>query len=110
MCAAEHVSTAACRCCRRLQDVRLTEIDKVEVHSCFRPGDLVRAEVRAHCLSVFAVVSGLLFKLRNFCAYFRTVAPADVFVPSKPTPSRGQCSNAILGYSRKPARTMHSFH
>lgn len=30
----------------RVQDVRLTEIDKVEIHSCFRPGDIVKAEVR----------------------------------------------------------------
>ncbi|BDA41466.1 Exosome complex component CSL4 [Coccomyxa sp. Obi] len=29
----------------RQQDVRATEIDKVELYSCFRPGDLVRAEV-----------------------------------------------------------------
>ncbi|EIE25237.1 hypothetical protein COCSUDRAFT_52805 [Coccomyxa subellipsoidea C-169] len=29
----------------RQQDVRATEIDKVEMYSCFRPGDLVRAEV-----------------------------------------------------------------
>ncbi|KAK9846454.1 hypothetical protein WJX81_004116 [Elliptochloris bilobata] len=29
----------------RLQDVRATEADKVEIYSSFRPGDLVRAEV-----------------------------------------------------------------
>jgi exosome complex component CSL4 len=29
----------------RNQDVRATEIDKVQLHLCFRPGDLVRAEV-----------------------------------------------------------------
>lgn len=29
----------------RVQDVRLTEIDKVEIHNCFRPGDIVKAEV-----------------------------------------------------------------
>jgi exosome complex component CSL4 len=29
----------------RLQDVRATEIDKVEIGNCFRPGDIVRAEV-----------------------------------------------------------------
>ena len=29
----------------RIQDVRATEIDKVKLHLCFRPGDLVRAEV-----------------------------------------------------------------
>ena len=29
----------------RVQDVRETEIDKVEMYKCFRPGDIVRAEV-----------------------------------------------------------------
>ena len=29
----------------RIQDVRATEIDKVQLHLCFRPGDLIRAEV-----------------------------------------------------------------
>lgn len=29
----------------RQQDVRATEIDKVEMHSCFRPGDIVKAVV-----------------------------------------------------------------
>ncbi len=29
----------------RLQDVRATEIDKLEMYACFRPGDLLRAEV-----------------------------------------------------------------
>jgi len=29
----------------RVQDVRATEIDKVQLHSSFRPGDVVRAEV-----------------------------------------------------------------
>lgn len=29
----------------RIQDVRATEIDKVQLHLCFRPGDLVRAQV-----------------------------------------------------------------
>ncbi len=33
-------------CRRRAQDVRLTEIDKVEIAGCFRPGDIVKAEVR----------------------------------------------------------------
>ncbi len=31
--------------CNRLQDVRATEIDKVVLYDCFRPGDIVRAEV-----------------------------------------------------------------
>ena len=29
----------------RVQDVRATEIDKVQIHASFRPGDVVRAEV-----------------------------------------------------------------
>lgn len=29
----------------RVQDVRATEIDKVEIYQSFRPGDIVRAEV-----------------------------------------------------------------
>lgn len=29
----------------RSTDVRLTQIDQVELYKCFRPGDIVRAEV-----------------------------------------------------------------
>lgn len=29
----------------RLEDVRAAEIDKVQIASCFRPGDVVKAEV-----------------------------------------------------------------
>jgi exosome complex component CSL4 len=29
----------------RVQDVRLTEVDKVQIYNSFRPGDVVRAEV-----------------------------------------------------------------
>lgn len=29
----------------RLQEVRSAEIDKVEMYKCFRPGDIVKAEV-----------------------------------------------------------------
>lgn len=29
----------------RLQDVRATEIDKIDIASCFRPGDIVRAHI-----------------------------------------------------------------
>jgi exosome complex RNA-binding protein Csl4 len=29
----------------RTTDVRLTQIDTVELYKCFRPGDIVRAEV-----------------------------------------------------------------
>ncbi len=32
-------------CLRRLQDVRATELDKVEIYKSFRPGDIVTAEV-----------------------------------------------------------------
>lgn len=42
--------------CNRQQDVRAAEIDKVDMHSSFRPGDIVRALVvsfmlRYKCLS-----------------------------------------------------------
>ena len=30
---------------RRLEDVRATEIDKVQIANCFRPGDIIKAEV-----------------------------------------------------------------
>ena len=29
----------------RLEDVRATEVDKIQIGSCFRPGDIVLAEV-----------------------------------------------------------------
>jgi len=29
----------------RSTDVRLTQVDQVELYKCFRPGDIVRAEV-----------------------------------------------------------------
>ena len=29
----------------RSQDVRTTDIDRVVIHECFRPGDIVRGEV-----------------------------------------------------------------
>lgn len=36
-----HMKSLDCR----QQDVRATEIDKVDVHTSFRPGDIIRAEV-----------------------------------------------------------------
>ena len=33
--------------CGRAQDVRATELDKVDLHACFGPGDLIRARVLA---------------------------------------------------------------
>ena len=29
----------------RLQDVRATEVDKLDIYDCFRPGDVIKAEV-----------------------------------------------------------------
>ena len=46
---------------RRQQDVRATEVDKVELIACFRPGDLVRAAV----LSLGDSRSYLLTTARN---------------------------------------------
>ena len=37
--------TCGCASLHRQQDVRETEIDKVEIHQSFRPGDIVRAMV-----------------------------------------------------------------
>lgn len=39
----------------RQQDVRATEIDKVDMHSSFRPGDTVRALVVSFSDSVLAI-------------------------------------------------------
>ena len=44
--------TCGCASLRRQQDVRETEIDKVEIHQSFRPGDIVRAMV----VSFFALL------------------------------------------------------
>ncbi|PWA68145.1 nucleic acid-binding, OB-fold-like protein [Artemisia annua] len=38
----------------RQQDVRATEIDKVDMHTSFRPGDIVKASVVSFYLSFFA--------------------------------------------------------
>lgn len=50
--------------CNRLvfsQDVRATEIDKVVMYECFRPGDVVVAEVGAAGIcSLFSFVSYFL--------------------------------------------------
>ena len=51
----------------RLEDVRLTEVDKVEISKCFRPGDIVRAQVislgdsRSFFLSTAANEFGVIF-------------------------------------------------
>eukprot|EP00898_Chlorokybus_atmophyticus_P005386 jgi/Chlat1/5849/Chrsp4S06234 len=51
----------------RVQDVRATEIDKVDMYSCFRPGDIVRAEVvslgdaRSYYLSTARNELGVVF-------------------------------------------------
>ena len=38
---------------RRLQDVRATETDKLQIYTSFRPGDIVRAEVVRDALRNF---------------------------------------------------------
>eukprot|EP00002_Diphylleia_rotans_P005770 TRINITY_DN1495_c0_g1_i1.p1 TRINITY_DN1495_c0_g1~~TRINITY_DN1495_c0_g1_i1.p1 ORF type:complete len:181 (-),score=38.12 TRINITY_DN1495_c0_g1_i1:27-569(-) len=51
----------------RLQDVRSTEVDKIQIHQCFRPGDVVRAEVislgdsRSYYLSTAKNEYGVIF-------------------------------------------------
>ncbi|RVX11399.1 hypothetical protein CK203_019671 [Vitis vinifera] len=39
----------------RQQDVRATEIDKVDMHSSFRPGDIVRALVVSLCKTASSI-------------------------------------------------------
>lgn len=48
----EHLETKAISFTRQ-QDVRATEIDKVDMHSSFRPGDIVKAVVVSLCLNYF---------------------------------------------------------
>eukprot|EP01104_Vermistella_antarctica_P000329 TRINITY_DN103_c1_g4_i3.p1 TRINITY_DN103_c1_g4~~TRINITY_DN103_c1_g4_i3.p1 ORF type:complete len:190 (+),score=34.54 TRINITY_DN103_c1_g4_i3:175-744(+) len=51
----------------RSQDVRMTDIDRVEMYGCFRPGDVVRAEVisfgdkRSYFLSTAKNELGVIF-------------------------------------------------
>jgi len=51
----------------RVQDVRATEIDKVQIHASFRPGDVVRAEVislgdaRSYFMSTAKAHLGVLY-------------------------------------------------
>mmetsp|Transcript_19270 Transcript_19270/g.28704 ORF Transcript_19270/g.28704 Transcript_19270/m.28704 type:complete len:197 (+) Transcript_19270:58-648(+) len=53
----------------RVQDVRATEIDKVEIYKSFRPGDIVRAQVislgtsRSYFLSTAANQYGVIWAL-----------------------------------------------
>ena len=56
----KHLVVLAVPACRQ-QDVRATEVDKVELIVCFRPGDLVRASV----LSLGDSRSYLLTTARN---------------------------------------------
>lgn len=69
----------------RKLDVRATEVDKLKMHECFRPGDLIKAEVislgtaRSYFLStaknelgVFYALSGAgCVELSPFFAYSR---------------------------------------
>ncbi len=51
----------------RQQDVRSTEVDKVEIYKCFRPGDIIKAEVislgdsRSYFLSTAKNEYGVIF-------------------------------------------------
>lgn len=45
----------------RAQEVRATEIDKVELYKCFRPGDIVKAEVVKRSWLVFLNVGKIMF-------------------------------------------------
>ena len=36
---------ARLNCARRVEDIRAAEADRVDVYKCFRPGDVVKAQV-----------------------------------------------------------------
>ena len=45
LCIGDHILKTSYPGMIRIQDIRKTEIDKLKMVDCFRPGDLVRAEV-----------------------------------------------------------------
>lgn len=53
----------------RVQDVRATEIDKVQIYQSFRPGDIVRAEVV--CSTVFSFFTFKKKKKTHFSPFFK---------------------------------------
>jgi len=84
----------------RVQDVRATEQDKIEVYKCFRPGDIVKAEVislgdsRSYFLSTAKNELGVIFA--------RSVAGATMIPISWDCM---QCPKTKMKEFRKVART-----
>lgn len=56
--------------CDRQQDVRATEIDKVEMHSSFRPGDIVKALVVSSILTEHLFFHSLINLVMRYGEYF----------------------------------------
>lgn len=50
-------------CLIRQQDVRATEIDKVDMHLSFRPGDIVKALVVSLCFFFLSLIFDYIFKM-----------------------------------------------
>jgi exosome complex RNA-binding protein Csl4 len=82
----------------RQQDVRATEIDKVLLHECFRPGDVVRAEV----LSLGDARSYYLTTARNELGvvHARSAAAGEPLVPLS-----WQARACMPAFARVAART-----
>lgn len=88
----------------RVQDVRATEIDKVQVQASFRPGDVVRAEV----LSLGDARSYHLTTAKNQLGvvYAKSVAGGCAAAPCLPACAGGQPTRAAplnLGLPAGPA-------
>lgn len=84
----------------RQQDVRATEIDKVVMYDCFRPGDIVRAEV----LSLGDARSYYLSTAKNELGvvYAKSAAAGAAMVPTGWTTM--QCPETSSVEKRKVAR------
>lgn len=85
----------------RQQDVRSTEIDRVVMYDCFRPGDIVRAEV----LSLGDARSYFLSTARNELGVVqaRSLAAGAVMAPVSWT--EVQCPQTKAVEKRKVAKT-----
>ncbi|CAL5321969.1 unnamed protein product [Camellia sinensis] len=85
----------------RQQDVRATEIDKVDMHSSFRPGDIVRALVVSFNVCFFVwtplmvlpvggkVQGGKTLSLGDARAYYLSTAKNELGVVSAESPAGG---------------------
>lgn len=68
----------------RVQDVRATEIDKVEIYKSFRPGDIVTAEVVSRTyskfLSIMAPMTPYQISLGDAKSYYLSTAKNELGV------------------------------